>query len=473
MIEPPRMASSRTARTAATPQRWRIAAVGTLVAGFAAGDAAARRAGRRSAALGLVVGGVAASAVVALGRAERRRGVGARAIAPVRPAGGPHLSVLIPARDEARVIGRIVGDLAAQDHIAADGTPLFEVLIVDDRSTDGTGTHARLAADRAGLGATLRVMERRGAGLADGKGAALAWIPLAACRGEAVVVLDADARIGPRFLATIAELVAAGAPALTARRRMIAAPGSRLARVQDDEQTLDGAIAAARTAIGGSAEFRGDGMVVRRDLLERVGGWSSIALTEDLELSSRLAARARVCVSWTASAEVLEEAAASPARLWRQRLRWAEGSIRRLFEHGPAVLLTSGLPLRARADASIYGAQLAVPPVVLGALFGGLVRRRPWALAAILGAYATFSASVTWAVLDAREPTREPGRGRARLPPVERLARSVQAALFGAIWIAAVPAAFIRLAAARGTLLFERTPHGEVGRPETESERAA
>ena len=473
MIEPSRTAFSRTARTAATPQRWRIAAVGTLVVGFAAGDAAARRAGRRSAALGLVVGGVAASAVVTLGRAERHRGADARAVVRVGPAAGPHLSVLIPARDEARVIGRIVADLAVQDHRAADGTPLFDVLIVDDRSTDGTGTHARVAADRAGLGSTVRVMERRGRGLADGKGAALAWVPLAACRGEAVVVLDADARIGPRFLATIADLVAAGAPALTARRRMIAATGSRLARVQDDEQTLDGAIAAARTAIGGSAELRGDGMVVRRDLLERVGGWSSIALTEDLELSSRLAARARVCVSWTATAEVLEEAAASPARLWRQRLRWAEGSIRRSMEHGPAVLLTSGLPLRARADASIYAAQLAVPPVVLGALVGGLMRRRPWALAAILGAYATFSATVTWAVLDARELIGEPGRGRPRLPPVERLVRSVQAALFGAIWIAAVPAAFIRLAVARGTLLFERTPHGEVERPETETERAA
>lgn len=456
---------------------WRFAAIGTLIVGFIAGDVATRRAGPRSAALGLAAGGVVGLAVARLGRKPVRGEVETRDLEPVRSTARPYLSVLIPARDEARVIGRIVGDLAAQDHRGPDGAPLFEVFVVDDRSTDGTGGCARAAADRAGLGATLRVIERRGPGLPDGKGAALASIPVATCRGEAVVVLDADARIRSSFLRTIADLVASGAPAVTVRRRMIARPGSRLARVQDDEQTLDGAIAAARMALGGSAELRGDGMVVRRDLLAQVGGWSACALTEDLELSSRLAAQAGIGVRWTAAAEVLEEAVVDPASLWRQRVRWAEGSIRRSFEHGPAVLLTSGLPLRARADACAYAIQLGVPSIVLGALVGGLARRRPWALTAIVGGYVTFAVSLTWRVLDGRAPTsateQSPRQRGAALPGRERFARSLQAALFAGIWIAAVPAAFVRLAANRSPLRFERTPHGDVRPLNDETERAA
>ncbi|MCK6580863.1 MAG: glycosyltransferase [Anaerolineae bacterium] len=50
------------------------------------------------------------------------------------------VSVCIPARDEAQVIGATVSALLAQDH------PLFEVLVLDDGSTDGTAEAALAAA---------------------------------------------------------------------------------------------------------------------------------------------------------------------------------------------------------------------------------------------------------------------------------------------------------------------------------------
>ena len=56
-------------------------------------------------------------------------------------------------------------------------------------------------------------------------------------------LLDADARIGPEFLRHAAAHVAAGASAVTARRRMLRPESGRLgralARIQDDEQTLE------------------------------------------------------------------------------------------------------------------------------------------------------------------------------------------------------------------------------------------
>src|SRR5205814_10436749 len=67
---------------------------------------------------------------------------------------------------------------------------------------------------------------------------------------------------------------------------LLNAGGSNLAGAQADEQTLDGELQRGRWALGGCSEFRGNGIVIRRDLLAEVGGWRAEALTEDLDLRS-------------------------------------------------------------------------------------------------------------------------------------------------------------------------------------------
>lgn len=62
----------------------------------------------------------------------------------------PFLSVLIPARDEAAAIGATVRRLLAQDY------PAFEVIVLDDGSTDGT---AGAALDAAGGDPRFRVVQ--------------------------------------------------------------------------------------------------------------------------------------------------------------------------------------------------------------------------------------------------------------------------------------------------------------------------
>src|SRR5512141_2027506 len=63
---------------------------------------------------------------------------GGRAPSPV-PA--PFVSIIIPARNEARAIARTLSAFLAQDYDAV------EVILVDDRSTDGTGELARAIGD--------------------------------------------------------------------------------------------------------------------------------------------------------------------------------------------------------------------------------------------------------------------------------------------------------------------------------------
>ena len=59
-------------------------------------------------------------------------------LAPARPAVAPPVTVVVPARDEAPLIGRTLRSLLAQDYAG----PL-RIVLVDDGSSDGTGAMAR------------------------------------------------------------------------------------------------------------------------------------------------------------------------------------------------------------------------------------------------------------------------------------------------------------------------------------------
>ena len=423
----------------ATPFRWRVAALALVAGGVVTGDTVARRMGARGAMAFVGAGLPALTVPLLLGERRWRTHSAAGAPwavphgppAPGRPAGAailPPISVVVAARDEARAVRHLLADLGRQDHREPDGRPCFEVVVIDDRSVDGTADAATAAAAGAGIGPVTRVIPRRGDGIADGKGAALIAAPPSTLHGDVVVVLDADARVAPGFLRRVAAQMAAGRPALSCP---IAIQGEGVsARAQGAEQRLDVAIQRARFAMGGLPEFRGNGIVVRRDVLAAAGGWRAV-LTEDLDLSSRLAILGhRVGVA----RDVQVEADAVPdlCALWIQRLRWAEGALRRSFEHGVPVMTARRLGPVARAEFAIYVGQLAVPGVVLGAAVGTVRHRRPSALLGI---------AATWGLA------------------LAIVGRSPLAAAASAVWIAAVPAASLRLAFRRGPVRYAKMEH--------------
>jgi cellulose synthase/poly-beta-1,6-N-acetylglucosamine synthase-like glycosyltransferase len=164
-----------------------------------------------------------------------------------------HFLVLIPAHNEATVIGRcleaIVADLRARD----------TVLVVADRCTDATASIAR----RLGASVLERGPEEepgraaaRQAGLQHARG--LEW--------DAVVMLDADSVIAPGFFDACEQALAGGTDAVQARseskRGRTLATEASLAAFALQGVTLP----RGRDRLGLSVRLRGTGMAIRRPL---------------------------------------------------------------------------------------------------------------------------------------------------------------------------------------------------------------
>lgn len=96
----------------------------------------------------------------------------------------PRVSVILPAYNEAQVIGRVLDGIRA---VAPDDGS-WELIVVDDGSDDGTGD----AAERAGA-TVVRHPYNKGNGAAVKSG-------LRAARGERICLLDADGQHDPAFI---------------------------------------------------------------------------------------------------------------------------------------------------------------------------------------------------------------------------------------------------------------------------------
>lgn len=152
---------------------------------------------------------ILASLCVFLGIALRNLfDLGALPSGDASPATGPKASLLVPARNEERNIASCVTSLLTQDY--GD----FEVVVLDDNSTDGTWAELVCLRDR--FPGRLRII--KGAALPDGwHGKAWACQQLAeAATGEFLLFTDADTRHRPDAIRRAATaLVASGADMLS------------------------------------------------------------------------------------------------------------------------------------------------------------------------------------------------------------------------------------------------------------------
>jgi len=260
---------------------------------------------------------VLALAIVHRVRSARRR--------PHATAFCPHVSVIVPAFNEATVIEKTIRSLLSQRY---DGT--LDVVVVDDGSPDGTGAIAA-AAFRDEPRVTVFTKDN------GGKASALNY-GIQRAGGEIVICLDADTVFESN---TVQELVA---PLHDARVGAVAGNakvGNRLNLVTRwqaleyvtsqnvDRRAFD--LLNCITVVPGAV-----GAWRRRALLE-AGGFSHDTLAEDQDATIELRKRgwriayAEHAVAWT-------EAPDTFATLIKQRYRWSFGTLQCAWKHRAALL---------------------------------------------------------------------------------------------------------------------------------------
>lgn len=230
----------------------------------------------------------------------------------------PAVSVLIPCHNEERVLMGTLRAMLALEYPADK----IEILVVNDGSTDRTaGIVERFTGDPR-----VRLLEVPAAFAARGKAAALNH-GLRQARHPVLAIYDADNTPEPSALKPLAA-------ELMADKRLGAVVGmyravNRRRNLLTNFLNIEGIgfqwiIQAGRWMLMRFTALPGTNYVIRRSLVESLGGWDEEALTEDAEMTFRIYQAgywvkfAPQSVSWEQEPETV--------RVWlRQRNRWVRG----------------------------------------------------------------------------------------------------------------------------------------------------
>ncbi len=262
----------------------------------------------------------------------------------------PFVTVMIPAHDEESVITNTVENILKMNY------PNFEVIVIDDRSSDNTASVIKdLEAKHEQVRALIREKDAF-----PGKSAVLNDA-FKIAHGEAILVFDADATVEPDFLnKLVPHLEPADVGAVQARKIIRNKDVNFLTRCQNNEYTFDAYLQVSRDAIKGAVELRGNGELIKRKALEDIDGWNNYTITDDLDMSTRLHIKGWD-VRFCPDACVYEEGIVYVLPLFRQRRRWLEGTIRRYLEYFAAAMKSKKMSLRARLDMAVYITQFIMP----------------------------------------------------------------------------------------------------------------
>ncbi|MGE8678043.1 MAG: poly-beta-1,6-N-acetyl-D-glucosamine synthase [Achromobacter marplatensis] len=272
----------------------------------------------------------------------------------------PKVSILVPCYNEEDNIDEVINALMALNY------PDYEVIAVNDGSTDGTGDRLSTLALRHPL---LRVVHQNHN---QGKAVALTTASMLA-QGEYVLGIDGDSLLDANAIAwLLRHFLRDGKVAAMTGNPRIRSRTTLLGRMQVGEfSSIIGLIKRTQQLYGRLFTVSGVIVMFRRQALADVDFWSAEMLTEDIDISWKLQlAGWRIgyeprALSWILTPETL-------LGLWRQRLRWAMGGVQTLLKYSPQIArwrMRRMWPIYAEYFLSVLWAYL-MALVLLGGVIG-------------------------------------------------------------------------------------------------------
>lgn len=262
----------------------------------------------------------------------------------------PRVTIIVPVFNEEAVIGSALRSLLRLDY------PAYDVIVVDDGSTDDTrGVAARLAGDHGR--ATLRVVTKANGGKASALNAGIAQ-----ARTAHVVCMDGDSRLAPDALRHAMRHFADERVAAVAGNVKVVNRNNVWTRLQALEY-IEG-LNMPRRAQGFMRAVTivpGPIGIFRRDVLQAVGGYETDTFAEDADVTLKIVTAGwhivyeERAVAWTEAPETYLD-------LVKQRYRWTRGILQALRKHATWRFMTRG-DVAARVSLALMCFEAVLWPV--------------------------------------------------------------------------------------------------------------
>lgn len=233
----------------------------------------------------------------------------------------PRVSVLIPAHNEEECIAETIEAVLETDY------PDFEVIVIDDGSTDKTKQIIEEIAARTDKVRLLVLKENQGKATALNFG-------LLMSKGEIILTIDADCLLDSKAMHWMVHHfetyprvgAVTGNPRIRNRTTL-------LAKLQTGEySSIIGLIKRTQRLLGKVLTVSGVIAAFRKRALVDVGVWDTDMVTDDINVTWKLEKRFWAvhyelnAIAWILVPETL-------SGFWRQRVRWAQGGVEVLRRH--------------------------------------------------------------------------------------------------------------------------------------------
>jgi cellulose synthase/poly-beta-1,6-N-acetylglucosamine synthase-like glycosyltransferase len=277
----------------------------------------------------------------------------------------PTVSILIPAKNEENVIGRLMQRITELTYPKNK----LQIVVIDDASTDQTG---EIADKYSQTYPYVQVIHRTKSSNGKGKAAAMNE-GFKQLTGEIVLCFDADyfpqKNIVENLVSPFSDPTVGG---VQGRVVVLNEPQNLVTRLVTLERVGGYRVdQQARDRLGLITQFGGTVGGFRRSLLENLNGWDASILAEDTDLTFRVYL-AGYKVRYVVDAECYEEAVDSWRAYERQRYRWAKGHMQCVFKHSVNVMQSKNLSFKEKLDGLMLLNVYFMPLLALVSLFIGL-----------------------------------------------------------------------------------------------------
>jgi len=289
-----------------------------------------------------------------------------------REATDHYFSIMVPARNEELVIGRTLRTILSSDYPKEK----FEVLLIDDGSSDKTAYMAEnLRTEFPNLDILKIPVEESGRGKSEALNTGYRYLlsKHGLPKDDWVIgVFDADGLPQADMLKKNSfQFRNSRIGASQSLVRMSNRHDFFLALLQDVEFSTFARVSQfVRSIFKGAVALGGNGQFIRTTALDSITlengeWWRREALTEDLDIGTRLLLK-----GWEneflITTTVNQQAVDSFGALYKQRTRWAWGTIQALQTYVlSGVIFRSKLELIKKVDVAYYLSFVVIPPVML------------------------------------------------------------------------------------------------------------